>query len=110
MHIVCNGDNLHEMSDPVFWKKLRKNVISEYAHRVTIVKGMNILSRKQSNIICFLSEKDQLKEFASKGSKFCPLRLNFFLRGLMCRKADRKSQKMSPILKMAGVLSCIISP
>ena len=24
MHIVSSGDNLHEMSDPVFWKKKKK--------------------------------------------------------------------------------------
>ena len=25
MQIVSSGDNLHEMSNPVFWKKLEKN-------------------------------------------------------------------------------------
>ena len=24
MHIVSNGDNLHEMSNPVFWERIRK--------------------------------------------------------------------------------------
>ena len=26
MHIVSNGDNLYEMPNPVFWKKIRKNI------------------------------------------------------------------------------------
>ena len=38
MQIVSIGDSLHEMSDPVFWEKNKKNIINfssaEFAHRV----------------------------------------------------------------------------
>ena len=44
MQIVSKGgDNLHEMSNPVFWEKYEKNVISlssaELGHRVVKVKA-----------------------------------------------------------------------
>ena len=39
---IVSGDNLHEMSDPVFWKKIRKNIINlssaELAQRVLNVE------------------------------------------------------------------------
>ena len=42
MQTVSNGDNLHEMSEPVFEKKNEKNIINityaEYAYRVVKVK------------------------------------------------------------------------
>ena len=44
MQIVSNGENLHEMSKPVFWEKKKiKNVIilllsAEFAQRVAKVK------------------------------------------------------------------------
>ena len=45
MQIVSNGDNLHEMSNPVFWKKIRKNIISllsaELVKGVIKVKGID---------------------------------------------------------------------
>ena len=48
MQIVSNGDNLHEMPNPVFWEKIRKNIISlsstELAQTVVKVK-------KQQNFI-----------------------------------------------------------
>ena len=28
MQIVSNGDNLHEMPNPVFWEKIKKNITS----------------------------------------------------------------------------------
>ena len=41
MQIVSSGDNLHEMSDPVFWEN-KKNIINlpsaENAQRVVKVK------------------------------------------------------------------------
>ena len=43
MQIVSSGDNLHEISDPVFREKLRKNIISlssaELAQMVVKVKS-----------------------------------------------------------------------
>ena len=42
MQIVSSGNNLHEMSKPVFWEKFKKNTINlsstELAHRVIKVK------------------------------------------------------------------------
>ena len=42
MQIVSNGDNLHEISNPVFWGKKEKNIINlssaEFALRVVKVK------------------------------------------------------------------------
>ena len=42
MQIVSNGNNLHEMSNPVFLGKNKKNIINlpsaEFAHRVINVK------------------------------------------------------------------------
>ena len=41
MQIVSNGDNLHEILNPVFWKN-KNNIINlssaEYAHRLVKVK------------------------------------------------------------------------
>ena len=41
MQIVSFGDNLHEMSDPIFLGKIRKNIITlssaEFAHSVVSV-------------------------------------------------------------------------
>ena len=31
MQIVSLGDNLHEISKPIFWEKLRKNIINLYS-------------------------------------------------------------------------------
>ena len=42
MQTVSNGDSLHEKSNPAFWEKQEKNIISlssaEFAQRVTKVK------------------------------------------------------------------------
>ena len=38
MQIVSNGDNLHEMSDPVFWKNIINLLSAEFAQRVVMVK------------------------------------------------------------------------
>ena len=41
MQIVSLGDNLHEMSNPVFWEKVRKifqDISAEFAQRVVKVK------------------------------------------------------------------------
>ena len=47
MQIISNGDNLHEMPDPVFWKKNTKNfhqASAEFANRVVKVKNSFIYS------------------------------------------------------------------
>ena len=44
MQIVSIGDNLHEMSDPVFWEELKNNITDllsgELAQRVIQVNEM----------------------------------------------------------------------
>ena len=35
MHIVSIGDNLHEMSNPVFWEKYEKYFNKSYAENIT---------------------------------------------------------------------------
>ena len=53
MQIVSTGDNLQEMSKPIFWKKKKKDInkllSAKYAHGVwkrlnSASKGFNILS------------------------------------------------------------------
>ena len=40
MQIVSNGDNLHEMSNPVFWKKNKENIINlPFAELALTVSG-----------------------------------------------------------------------
>ena len=45
MHIVSNGDNLHEMSNPIFWGKKYENITNlssaELAQKVVKVKVKN---------------------------------------------------------------------
>ena len=56
------------------------------------------------NYFCFLLRRvySKRKEFAPKGSKFFPFRVYPFLDGICyCRKAKRKSQKLSAMIKMA---------
>ena len=59
MQIFSNGDNLREMSNPIFWKK-RKNInlsSAEFAHRVV----------KQNEYVCNGSSyRDILKESCFK--------------------------------------------
>ena len=54
MRIVSNGDNLHEMLNPVFWKKIRQNIINlscaEFAQRVVKVKDR--YSKKRVKVSC----------------------------------------------------------
>ena len=49
MQIVSWGDNLHEMSNPVFWlKKIRKNIINlssaEFAQGVVKLEQLNLVN------------------------------------------------------------------
>ena len=55
MQIVSTGDNLHEMSDPVFWKKKIKESISlAYAELAKIVVRLNNAGLCKSTFICQL--------------------------------------------------------
>ena len=55
MQIVSSGDNLHEMSEPIFWeKKIRKNIINlssaELAQCVVKVKSLFIYQKSIMSI------------------------------------------------------------
>ena len=53
MRIVSNGDNLHKMLNPVFWKKIRQNIINlSCAQRVVKVKDR--YGKKKSEGFLFL--------------------------------------------------------
>ena len=47
--IVSNGDNLHELSNPVFWKKIRKiKSIIELAQSVYEINSCVVLGNKEN--------------------------------------------------------------
>ena len=42
MQIVSNGDNLHEMSSPVFWEKNKKNITNFVVCWISQESGLRI--------------------------------------------------------------------
>ena len=88
MQIVSNEDNLHEMSNPVFWrKKNKKNITSvlsaEFGQRVVKLRGLNTLGvfsemfHKRDNfcdfLLAFLHIKLLLNRVCSKREEFAPI-------------------------------------
>ena len=58
MQIVSLGDNLHGISKPVFWEKIRKmssvcHLLSESAHRVLAKRSPVLINRPCGNVFCF---------------------------------------------------------
>ena len=67
MQIVSNGDNLHEISNPVFWEKNKKNVISlssvEFTQRVVKVNNLNTVTAKTP--FCGMDDQQRLRSAIS---------------------------------------------
>ena len=56
MQIVSIGDNLQEMSNPIFWKKKKKNILTlcaEILPKVLSVKSLHWSMRKMNPGISF---------------------------------------------------------
>ena len=54
MQIVSNGDNLHEMSNPVFWKKekcFEMLSAENFAQSATIKESLEIWSYKTGGLV-----------------------------------------------------------
>ena len=59
MQIVSMGDNLHEMSNPVFWEKYFKMMSDDFAKRVLTVKVSRYLWQIQySTKIMYVNSDD----------------------------------------------------
>ena len=78
-----------------------------------VLRGKNTLSVTQSKLFCLLSEKGS----ALKGKNLLPLGANssfcgrpFFRKGLVCKKANRKSHKTVSLVKRQKIYQYIQSP
>ena len=82
----------------------------------TFSKGLMILMQgrqycKNHFALIWNGVYSKRKEFAPNESKFCPFRIDHFSKkGVICRKANRKSQKLSVLWKLTEKLSNIFSP
>ena len=68
MQIVSNGDNLHEMSNPVFWGKNIINLLSaEFAQRVVKV---NTIGNNENSLIINVFKEPLNKGWALNRGEF----------------------------------------